>query len=364
LVLQLHDGVHPASGLISFSLGALVNALLSGFSNWIEGGTAALISAFGRAINSSTAISFGAGFMAEFDIVWRIGAVFALPFLFLATIQAIARQDLSLLLRAVFLRLPLALLFGGIAVVLVAEAVTVTDQMSTALLSVAGKPAHREIASLAGTFVPGPNAFGFSGFIGVFLALLAAGVALLLWLELVLRSAAVAVATLFIPLALVGLIWSATSHWARRIGETIAALVCSKMVIAGVLALASLSLGGGNGVSGAVRGIALLLLAALAPFSLLRLIPIVEAGAVAHLEGLSRRALRGGHAGLAGTLGGFDIGEETVTASQSGSDIPMATPLDLSGPEFSSEVARQQEYIDERARSAGDSSPPSQGLDQ
>ena len=66
--------------------------------------------------------------------------------------------------------------------------------------------------------------------------LTAAVVAFVLWLELAVRSAAIGAAALFLPLALVGLAWPATSHWARRLGETLAALVLSKLVIAAVLA--------------------------------------------------------------------------------------------------------------------------------
>ena len=228
--------MRPQESIFSFSFGGLVNALLSGFTSWVESGTAALIVAFGHAIDATTKTPLGAGFMSEFDVVWRIAAIFAAPFLFFAVIQAVVRQDLGLLVKAVFLRLPFALIFGGIAVELVAEALSVTDSLSSALLSVAGRPAHTDISALVGAFTPGPTGLALTGFVGALLALLAAVVAFLLWVELVLRSAAVAVATLFIPLALVGLVWSATSHWARRVGETIAALICSKLVIAGVLA--------------------------------------------------------------------------------------------------------------------------------
>lgn len=353
---------HPSEGLLSFSLGALVNALLSGFTSWIEDGASALIVAFGHAVNATTKTPLGANFMTEFDVVWRIGAIFAAPFLVLAAIQAIVRQDLALLARAVFLRLPFALIFGGIAVEIVAQALAATDALSSAILSVAGRPAHTEIAALAGAFVPGPTGLGLSGFIGVFVALLAAFVAFMLWVELVLRSAAVAVATLFIPLALVGLVWSATSHWARRVGETLAALICSKLVIAGVLALAALSLGVGSGLSGAIEGIALLLLAALAPFSLLRLIPIVESGAAAHLEGLSRRGLRAGRDGSALALSGLD-GDEMVVEPPRGADVPFAKGLDLGGPEFEAAVARHSAFLDEHAADRPPGGPPTWSRD-
>lgn len=348
-------GARPHQSIISIGFSGLVNALFSGFTNWIEAGTVALIAAFGHAIDATTRAPIGAGFMTEFGVIWRIAAIFAAPFLFIAVIQAVVRQDIGLLARAVLLRLPFALIFGGIAVELVAEALSITDSLSSAVLSVAGNPARSDVGALVSAFSPGPTGLTLTGFVGALLAVVAAVVAFLLWIELALRSAAIAVATLFIPLALVGLVWSATSHWARRVGETIAALVCSKLVIAGVLALAALSLRTDSGVSGVVEGIALLVLAALAPFSLLRLIPIIESGASGHFEGLARRGLRAGRDAAALAVGAFGA-EEIATTPRSTGGVDFLPGLDLRGPEYDEAVGRYRELLDERATSLqGDS---------
>ena len=349
------SALRPQQGIISISFSALVNALLSGFATWVEGGTASLIVAFGHAINATTRTPLDAGFMAEFNVIWRIAAIFAAPFLFVATIQAVLRQDIGLLVRAVFLRLPFALIFGGVAVELVAEALSITDSLSSALLSVAGRPVHSDITALVGAFTPGAAGAPLSGFVGVLLAFAAAAVAFLLWVELALRSAAVAVATLFVPLALVGLVWSATSHWARRIGETLAALICSKLVIAGVLSLAALSLRTTSSISDVVEGIALLLLAALAPFSLLRLIPIIESGAAGHLEGLSRRGLHAGRDAAAFAVGALG-GEDLVPAAPQTQGVDFLPGLDLGGPEYDATVAKYRKLLEERALSRVDAS--------
>jgi hypothetical protein len=69
------------------------------------------------------------------------------------------------------------------------------------------------------------------------------------------------------------------------------ALILSKFVIVAVLALAAgaLASGGGTGFAPVLGGGALLLLAAFTPFTLLRLVPAVEAGAVHQLEGSRQR---------------------------------------------------------------------------
>lgn len=337
--------MRPASGLFGFGLSSLVNALFGGLSRWVEVGTSTLIVAFGHALTATTRVPLGSGFLAEFDVIGRIGALLAGPFLLLAIVHAIVRQDLGILVRAVFARLPLALVFGGIAVTLVAQALAITDSLSVTLLHLAGGSAQAEIGFLAGAFAGGAGGVPYAGFLGLLLALMAAVVAFVLWVELVIRSAAVAVATLFIPIALAGLVWSATSHWARRVGETLAALIMSKLVIAGVLALAAISLTPGSGLSGTVQAIALLLLACLAPFSLLRLVPIVEAGAIAHFEGMSRRAQRTANDAVAATVGLFSTPEESVTTIDRDA-IPMARGINISDPGFDADAAVIREQHD------------------
>ena len=182
-----------------------------------------------------------------------------------------------------------------------------TDSLCGAVSGGAGVDAGHFMATVATDLTPAavsgqPSAPTFVLFLGGIAVVIGA---VLVWLELLLRSAAVYVAVLFLPLALAGLAWPAISHWSRRLADTLAALILSKLVIVAVLSLAVGALAGGTGStpSGAsgpgggfasvLGGAALLLLAGLAPWSLFRLLPFLEAGAVGHLEGLSQRARRG-----------------------------------------------------------------------
>src|SRR6185312_15684903 len=126
--------------------------------------------------------------------------------------------------------------------------------------------------------------------------LLIAVAAFVLWMELLIRAAAVYVAVLFLPLALATLVWPAVAHWCRRLVETLAALILSKFVIVATLSLAAGAVASGasgspgsGGFNAVLAGGALLVLATFVPFAILRLIPAVEAGAVGHLEGLRQR---------------------------------------------------------------------------
>ena len=241
------------SGLVS----SLTKALLSGFFSyllaWVANGAASLVGVLGTVLSATTEpMLSGSAFRSEFDVMAVLSAGVAVPLLAVGAMQAIIRQEPGGLLRSALVRLPLALLFTGVSVQLVALGLAATDQASAMVLGAAGDPAHRLllglVAGLGRTGGPGLAAFG-----AFLVVLTAAVVAFVLWLELAVRSAAIAAAALFLPLALVGLAWPATSHWARRLGDTLAALVLSKLVIASVLALAAGLLGSSSGVSGSSK---------------------------------------------------------------------------------------------------------------
>ncbi|HUJ64140.1 MAG TPA: hypothetical protein VLX59_01295, partial [Acidimicrobiales bacterium] len=66
----------------------------------------------------------------------------------------------------------------------------------------------------------------------------------------------------------------------------------SKFVIVAALTLGLAALSSGTSADDAIAAGAILLIAGFAPFTLLRLAPIVETAAIAHLEGVSRRPFR------------------------------------------------------------------------
>ena len=239
---------------------------------------------------STEPVLSGSAWHAEFSTMAVIAATAMLPLLFAAAIQAVARQDAGGLARTAFVRVPLALLFTAVAVELVSLGLRATDEACASLMSTAGRPLHHLLVTMTAVMV-GPNVFSLAS--NFLLLLLAGFLGFVVWIELAVRSAAVAVATLFLPLALAGTALPATAHWARRLGETLTALVLSKLAIVAVLTLAVGTLGDRRGgFPSIVEGITLLGLAAVAPLALAKILPMVEGGAVAHLEGLGRHSLR------------------------------------------------------------------------
>ncbi|HMC39242.1 MAG TPA: hypothetical protein VKI19_06235 [Acidimicrobiales bacterium] len=258
-------------------------------------------------------------FDARYDVMARLAAVAVTPILLVALVHAIVRQDVGAVVRATFVHLPLALLLAFVAVKVVAVGVELTDALSTVAAGGASTDAHKALTAVAeivarGSLADGPGAPLFVGLVMGGVVVLAG---LLLWVELVLRAAAIYVAVLFLPLALAAFIWPVTAHWSRRLAETLAALVLSKFVVVAVLALGfyafqSGALGQSVG-GGLVPGASLLLLAAFAPYVLLRLVPLAEAGALAHMEGVSRRAV-----GMTGRTASSALGHARAAAVREG----------------------------------------------
>ena len=270
----------------------------------ITGAAVFLLRKVGDLMLSSTSLDLGSKWFTDQERVMAVmAAVVVLPMACCGVVQAVYRQDASMLVRNFLVKLPMALLATGVAVELVRLGLALTDELSGYVLHSASGNALTFLDRLSQS-IGGPLlAQGVPVFVVFAGAVLIALACFALWVELVVRAAAVAAATLFLPLALAGLVWPATSHWCRRLADTLAALVLSKLVVAAVLSLAAAALAGAVGstpgagpFADVVLGVALLGIATMAPFMLLRLVPAIETGAVLHLES-ARHQLQ--HAALA-----------------------------------------------------------------
>jgi type IV secretion system protein TrbL len=193
-----------------------------------------------------------------------------------------------------------------VAIHLTQMLLAITDDLSAAVSDSVGGDATRFLEGGAGSVAAalGGVTGGFLMFFGALLVVIAG---LLLWIQLLIRSAAIYVCVFFLPLVLAGLVWPATARWTKRLVETLIALILSKFVIVAIISLAVAAMGrplsesGGGGVGTVVGGASLLLLAAFSPFALFKLIPLAEASSIGHLEGMERRpanAMQGGGGGF------------------------------------------------------------------
>ncbi len=169
-----------------------------------------------------------------------------------------------------------------------------------------------------------------AGLAGLLAGALIAFAAFVIWLELLLRQAAIYVAVLFLPLGFMAMVWPATAHWLRRLAQGLVAIVLSKFVIVAVMALAASAIDADvvdEGFSVVISGGSMLALAALAPYVLLRLIPVFDADLSSQLEGTFRRPTAAVAAPVTGTQVAGILRQRTTGAggAASGASSTSAT---------------------------------------
>ena len=272
--------------------------VLSGISQWVASGAEWLLSQIGDVLSATTTVDLGASwFRTHYGQMTALAGVVILPMLLASTLQAVVRQNPGQLVRTFLVQLPLALLLAVVAIQIVVLSLSATDAMSDTVAGGTSTDVNSLLTGITSGLVAAAADPTIASFVLLLISLLIAVAAFVLWLELLIRAAAVYVAVLFLPLALATLVWPAVSHWCRRLVETLAALILSKFVIVATLSLAAGAVSSGTagtgthgaGFSSVLAGGALLVMATFVPFAILRMIPAVEAGAVAHLDGLRER---------------------------------------------------------------------------
>ncbi len=267
------------------------------------------LTGIGSVMNATTTPNLTSGwFPAQYQRMVMIAGEVALLLLAVAVIQAAIRQDWWMLFRAAFGYLPLAFVFAGAAMVVTQLLLAITDDLCGQFARSIGhgNDPNNFLGSIGDALKHSMEQGGDNGNLPLVALFVSAIVVLIgslvLWIELVIREAAIYVAAVFLPLSFVAMIWEAAGHAVRRLCELLLAAILSKLAIVVILvmataALASLnvsaqaSIPGDPGIVTApstsshffgqlIVGMAILILAALSPVALLRLIPAVEAHAM------------------------------------------------------------------------------------
>jgi hypothetical protein len=278
---------------VTAGLGAAANVGLAAIDTWVLSGARAALREAAGVIGATTAPQLeSAWFSSEY---WRIAgfaALLTVPFLFAAAVQAIVASDLALLLRAAFCYLPLALLAVALAAPLTMLLLAATDQMCAAV-SAAGSAGGARFLTDTAT-LGGVDPLGGTAFLAFAVGALTVAGALALAIEMLIREAAVYVVVLMLPLAFAAFVWPARRIWAVRTLELLIALILSKFAIVAVLSLAGAAFGsaGGSGPARLLTAMALVILAAFAPWGIVRLLPFTElaSGAAAEIRSTPTRA--------------------------------------------------------------------------
>ena len=260
-----------------------------------------------------------------------------------SVMSGVIRGDIPGMIRLLFVRLPVAIFVTFIAIWLVSELLALTN-LATNWEVVGG------MHGLATWSLQLSTANLGTDFLTVLASLVLIAATLVCYLELLARDAAVYIVAAFLPLIALASLWPGAHHALKRGAETLFVLCISKFVMAFVLVLGAQALAAGMNTAnfGALVAAALIfLLAAIAPFAVFRLLPILEATAVAGMvggaSGFGKRAgaaavRTGQRVGAAVASGGTSeaVGGGAALSKGSGG-VPTpgsgSGPGDLSGPD-------------------------------
>src|SRR5690606_31737307 len=129
------DVCDAVGGVVGDGVGLVVgggaNAVLGAMVSFVVDGAGWLLERLATFIDSSTRPDLQSGwFRAAYRDMALIGMLGLLPFLLLALVQALFRQDVPMMLRATFGYVPIAAVGTAGAIVVIDLLVTLTDQLS------------------------------------------------------------------------------------------------------------------------------------------------------------------------------------------------------------------------------------------
>lgn len=291
---------------VANALKGIGNGIFSQVTSWVTDGATWLIGRVVTLIDETTTPDLTTkGFVRQYGQMAAIAAFLAAAMLLLAVLEGLAQGNSAMLARVVFVNLPLAFVATSVAYVVVQLLIATTDGLSHAVAVSTTKNSHQffqgaihglsqaggTAGAVGGTATagagPGTATGGAAGataaplFVTFLAAIIAAFAAFFVWIELLMRDAAVYVVALFMPMALAASIWPRWTSALRRTSELLFVVIASKFVIVSIISLAAGLAATNNGqVEHILAAAALMLLACFAPFVLFRLVPFAE-GAVA-----------------------------------------------------------------------------------
>jgi hypothetical protein len=320
-----------ATGLLGDTAGAAVGwsfaKVIGGLVAWVLDGVAWVVGAVFGFIDTSTSPTVTAAWFVgdgtrdgPYRVMLSVAAGLLLLFLFAGLIQGVLSGDVAGMARRMVLDLPLAV--GGMVstVAITQVLIELTDALSGGILAGFGTDIRSFMDGVAsvGALTGGAATALVVFLLGLFTLL--AG--LVIFVELVIRSALIYLVVGLCPLAFAALVWPATRGVLRKTLELLCALIASKVVISLALAIGAAALGGAGGaptpapeiaapgtdvvaaaesdaatVTAAagvlLAGFATFAVACFSPFVILRLFPVAEGAIVA--QGLRSGPMRSAH---------------------------------------------------------------------
>jgi type IV secretion system protein TrbL len=213
-------------------------------------------------------------FTKVYNILFGVAAFIMLGFFLLQVIGGMIRREPAALSRAA-LGLGKSILGSFVALTLLAAALEITDQLCIGIVRAAGtnmeEMGDRIAVLAAGLAALNIAAPGAGAIVTIFVAGLAIGAAVIVWVSLLIRKALILIAIVFAPLALSGTSWDHTRGWVSKWATFVLALIFSKVVLVVIFLLATAQVSAPidadlQSVSEPIAGVVLMLIAGFAPY--------------------------------------------------------------------------------------------------
>lgn len=275
----------PVISSVCDAAGEAAATLVSAPFDWLAStmGQAAgwLIEAMWKVFDSTTLVDVTAdGYLDVYNLLFGIGVLIVLLFFCLQLILGLIRREPSALSRAA-LGAGKAVLGSFLVITLTATALEIVDQLSIGIVQAAGETTGTMgdkiallTAGLTGINIAAP---GVGAIVTIFLAGLMICAVAIVWFSLLIRKALLLVAIVLAPVAFAGAAWDVTRSWIGKWAAFVVALIVSKLVLVVVFLIAITQVATPieadlSAVTEPISGIALLFIAAFAPYMVYRFI--------------------------------------------------------------------------------------------
>lgn len=225
----------------------------------------------------------GAKYIGVYNILFGVAIFVMLIFFCLQLITGLIHRDPTALSRA-GLGLAKSVLGSFVAITLIGTLLEVTDQLAFGVVQASGNTmvgmGDRIALLAAGLTTINVAAPGVGAIVTIFLAGLAISAAAIVWFSLLIRKALLLVAIVFAPIALAGFSWEATKGWFGKWATFVIALILSKLVLVVIFLVAIAQVSAPieadlASISDPIAGVALMLVAAFAPYLTYKFISFV-----------------------------------------------------------------------------------------
>jgi len=267
-------------GLVDGVLGSVTGSVFENLTQTVSQGAVWFLSKIAALLDDSTRPQVTATwFTDQYELVIGLAAIVILPLLLVAIADAAIHGRPGDIVKALFVYLPIAGIVSYVALELADMALTITDWAAAYVSGDIAADASQFLDGLGGILsnsAAGGQLPLFAVFMGSLFVVFAA---FTLWIELILRTAAISLAVLFLPLAFATMVWPRVAKWASRTLRLLAALIVSKFFIVAVISLGASMLSavaGAGGLEAVIAGSALLMLATFMPWTVWRMLAPVE----------------------------------------------------------------------------------------